>query len=137
MTVRDASPGDLPDIAAIQQACPEAARWNPADYLKYHTAVAVCDGIIAGFLVSRPVAPGEREILNLAVAPAFRRRGIAKTLISDLLIQLRETLFLEVRASNQAARNLYISLGFQEVACRPQYYESPPESAIVMKFHSC
>jgi ribosomal-protein-alanine N-acetyltransferase len=137
MTVRDVTPGDLPALAAIQQACPEAAQWNPADYLQYQTAVAVCDGTIVGFLVSRSVIPGEREILNLAVAPAFRRRGIAKTLISEFLLPLHETLFLEVRASNRAAQNLYVSLGFQEVARRPQYYDSPPESAIVMKFHSC
>jgi ribosomal-protein-alanine N-acetyltransferase len=137
MTVRDASPGDLSAIAAIQQACPEAAHWNPSEYLQYDTAVAVCNTIIAGFLVARSVGPGEREILNLAVSPDYRRRGIAKTLISERLLPLHEALFLEVRASNRAARNLYISLGFQEVAIRPEYYQSPLESAIVMKFHSC
>jgi ribosomal protein S18 acetylase RimI-like enzyme len=47
------------------------------------------------------------------------------------------TVFLEVRESNKAARNLYLSLGFQELGRRPEYYETPLEPAIVMKFHSC
>jgi ribosomal-protein-alanine N-acetyltransferase len=46
-------------------------------------------------------------------------------------------IFLEVRSSNVAARNLYEKLGFLQVGCRQGYYSSPPEDGIVMRFQSC
>jgi [ribosomal protein S18]-alanine N-acetyltransferase len=137
LTTRRLRADDLPAIAAIQQASPEAAQWNPAEYLAYDCLVAICNGTIAGFLVSRTLAPGEQEILTLAVGPQWRRKGVAKRLISDNRILVNGTVYLEVRASNQSAQNFYKHLGFQEVAIRPRYYSDPPETAIVMKFHSC
>lgn len=137
MQIRRLTADDLPAVAAIQQASPEAAQWDPADYLAYHCTVAICNNTIAGFLVTRTIAPGEMEILNIAVAPEFRRQGIARHLISHDTVLVAGTVYLEVRASNQVARNLYKSIGFQEVASRPGYYSDPPETAIVMKFHSC
>ena len=137
MTVRRLRADDLPAIAAIQQASPEAAQWSPEDYLGYDCLVAICNGAIAGFLVTRTLVPGEQEILNLAVAPGWRRQGVAKRLVSDENILVRGTVYLEVRASNHVAYNFYKSIGFQEVARRQNYYAEPLEAAIVMKFHSC
>ena len=137
MTVRRLRADDLPAIAAIQQASPEAAQWSPEDYLGYDCLVAICNGAIAGFLVTRTLVPGEQEILNLAVAPGWRRQGVAKRLVSDENILVRGTVYLEVRASNHVAYNFYKSIGFQQVACRHGYYSDPAETAIVMKFHSC
>ncbi len=137
MNIRAANDGDLAAIAAIQQASPEAAQWDPLEYLRYDAAVAVCEGAVAGFLASRLVAPDECEILNIAVWPGFRRRGVARALLSGLIRTWRGTVFLEVRESNQAAQNLYKSLGFQAVAIRHGYYAAPPECGIVLKFHSC
>ena len=135
--IRRAEAGDLEAVAAIQSASQGAAHWPVADYLQYEFMVAVSDGTVAGFLVWRPLAEGECEVLNLAVAPQFRRQGIARELLNPLL-NLRDTdVFLEVRESNQAARIFYKSMGFQEVGSRPSYYQDPPEAAIVMKFHSC
>jgi [ribosomal protein S18]-alanine N-acetyltransferase len=79
----------------------------------------------------------EREILNIAVAPAFRRRGVARGLLSGLIRTWRGKVFLEVRESNGAAQGLYKSLGFQQVGIRREYYASPPEPGIVLEFHSC
>ena len=92
---------------------------------------------VAGFLVLRRVAADEGEILNLAVSPDFRRLGVARRLMETALKNYSGAFFLEVRESNEGAQKFYKSLGFQEVSRRPAYYESPPESAIVMKFHSC
>jgi ribosomal-protein-alanine N-acetyltransferase len=92
---------------------------------------------IAGFAVARQTAPDELEILNIAVDPPFRRRGVARSLIQRLLANYRGTVWLEVRQSNGAARQLYHALGFQVNSVRENYYNAPPESAIVMKFHSC
>jgi ribosomal-protein-alanine N-acetyltransferase len=132
---------DLGQIAAIQSESPEAAQWNPADYLGYRLWVLTEEGRIAGFLAARETAPGECELLNLAVAPAFRRRGVARRLVEELIKTLKTgielTVFLEVRESNEAARAMYKSMNFKEVSTRPKYYTFPPESAIVMKFHSC
>jgi [ribosomal protein S18]-alanine N-acetyltransferase len=71
------------------------------------------------------------------VAPEYRRRGAGAELVRSLTTGTAISVFLEVREGNQAARVFYKTLGFQEVGVRPGYYASPPESAIVMKFHSC
>ena len=135
--IRRGEPSDLNEVAAIQSASPEAVGWNVNEYLQYYFRVAVREGRIAGFLVSRAVAEDERELLNLAVAPEFRRQGVARDLLASLLAEAPGAIFLEVRESNQAARNIYKSMGFQEVGSRPGYYQNPLEPAIVMKFHSC
>jgi ribosomal-protein-alanine N-acetyltransferase len=135
--IRRGGAEDLDAVAAIQYCCPEAAQWEPADYLAYDFHVAVAGGAVAGFVVARWVAPDECEILNLAVEPAFRRQGIARCLFSRVQQNHSGMFFLEVRESNLAAQAFYKSLGFQEVNRREKYYENPPESAIVMKFHSC
>ena len=129
--------GDLAAVAAIQEASPEAPRWKVSEYLQYDFRVALRDNRIAGFLVSRGLADGESEVLNLAVAPEFRRQGIARDLVAALVAEDPGKVYLEVRESNQAALNLYKSMGFEEVGKRQKYYETPLEAAIVMKFHSC
>jgi len=136
VTIRPATPEDLTAIAAIQAASPEASHWNPADYLDHDCRVAVADERVTGFLASRRVAPDEREILNIAVAPIQRRKGIARALVQDELVRGRGRWFLEVRASNQAAIRLYETVGFERCGTRPGYYQEPAEVAIVMRFFS-
>ena len=135
--IRRGGAGDLDAVAAIQQASPGAARWNVADYLEQDFLVAVEENRIVGFLVARTVAADEREILNLAVVPDFRRKGVARALLDSTLRAFRGCVFLEVRESNGVAQEFYKSLGFKELSKRQGYYDSPPETAIVMKFHSC
>ena len=137
ISIRPATPADLSAVARIQARCAEASQWDPADYLQHDFSVALAEDRVAGFLVARKVAAGESEILNLAVDPEYRRRGIGRALIRDLVARHTGSVFLEVRESNRAAGEFYESLGFQVVSVRPRYYEAPPESAIVMKFHSC
>lgn len=135
--IRRGGPGDLAEVAVIQAASPEAARWDVAGYLQYDFRVSVCGIRVAGFLVSRTLAEGETELLNLAVAPRFRRHGVARKLVESLLAESPGVVYLEVRESNRAARKFYNHMGFQEVSWRSEYYQDPPEAAIVMKFHSC
>jgi ribosomal protein S18 acetylase RimI-like enzyme len=128
-------------ITAIQNGAPDAAHWEASDYLDHDCVVAFQNaptdrGRIVGFLLSRQNAPGEREILNLAVGPADRRRGVARKLLEMELARGRNTWFLEVRASNAAALELYKDIGFEEVGMREGYYQDPGESAIVMRFLS-
>jgi ribosomal-protein-alanine N-acetyltransferase len=135
--IRRGGAEDLEAVAAIQQASPGAARWNVADYLDQDFRVAMVGNRIAGFLVARALAADEREILNLAVAPEFRGKGVARALLDQAFEAFRGSVFLEVRESNRVAQEFYKSLGFKELSKRTGYYDSPPETAIVMKFHSC
>lgn len=127
---------DLASIAQIQAASPEASQWDVLEYLKYDLLVAVCDGHVVGFAVVRRVAEDESELLNLAVEPAFRRRGVGRRLVAALTSGHPGVLWLEVRESNSGARKLYKSLGFREAGCRSGYYPGSCESAIVMNVHS-
>lgn len=137
ISIRRATESDLDDIWRIQSASLPAVEWNVADYLRYECLLAAVEDRLAGFAVARPTAPDELEILNVAVDPPFRRRGVARCLIQYLFAQHRGAVYLEVRQSNYAARKLYHSLGFEAIAVRQDYYTSPGESAIVMKFYSC
>src|SRR5437764_157477 len=104
--------------------------WLPSDFLRYRSLVAEENGRILGFLVSRKIAPdagghpAEHEILNVAVRSSARRRGIAEALLKH---EMRKpgNFFLEVRASNLAAKALYKKLGFRELGYRFDYYENP------------
>lgn len=134
--IRPATQADLAAIARIQEASPQASHWPPSDYLSHRCMVAVVAGEVAGFLVSRQTAPTEREILNLAVQSLNRRKGIARSLLAHELQSHKGEWFLEVRASNTEALNLYESLHFKRVTVRNNYYDTPLESAIVMRFFS-
>jgi ribosomal-protein-alanine N-acetyltransferase len=136
VTVRPATPDDLTAIADIQAASPEAAQWHPSDYLDHDCSVAVRQDCIAGFLVARQVAPGEREILNLAVKPLERRHGIARALVAHELARATGAWYLEVRSSNHPAIQLYESAGFKPSGRRTAYYDEPAEDGIVMRFFS-
>jgi len=142
MTVRPLTAENLPDIAAIQSRSPEAAQWDPPSYLRLDCLVAIetsdagkCTRLL-GFLVARQTAVDEREILNVAVDPSARRRGVARALLDAELQRGKNQWFLEVRESNFSAIQLYRGAGFRVVARRESYYQDPPEPAIVMKFNS-
>jgi len=135
--VRPATEADLSEIVRIQSAAETASQWNPEDYLAQECLVAECDGRITGFVVARRISPDESEILNVAVAPEFRRQGIAKRLVQCVLETHPESVYLEVRQSNLAAQKMYEAQGFHQISRREKYYSDPAETAIVMKFRSC
>jgi ribosomal protein S18 acetylase RimI-like enzyme len=136
--LRAATPRDLDAIARIQAASPEASQWEPESYLALDCQVACLreTNRVAGFLVSRNTASPEREILNLAVDPAERRRGVASRLLEGVLAHAESSWFLEVRASNLAAIRLYEGLGFRPMGMRKKYYNDPSDTGIVMRFLS-
>lgn len=78
----------------------------------------------------------EGHILNLAVHPDFRRRGLATRLINEALPELKKKgcrfLYLEVRGSNIAAKQFYEHFEFREAGLRKKYYASPVEDAVLM-----
>ena len=77
------------------------------------------------------------DMMNIAVHPDFRRRGIAEALVAALEEQLRQRgskmLLLEVRHSNAPAIALYEKLGFRQVGLRKNYYRNPKEDARILR----
>ena len=149
--VRSAEPRDLPSLIEIASHSETAAHWNPSEYQKLfpqeivasetgqkRTAVVVeRDSQIAGFMIGRQVGE-EWEIENIAVTGSAQRSGLGTRLLSKFLQLVREhggqAIFLEVRESNTAARALYRKLAFVEAGRRRQYYENPPEDALILRF---
>jgi ribosomal-protein-alanine acetyltransferase len=137
--VRDLRIEDRLAIGNILAESPDAARWL-VDSLPEAASggmrawVAELNGELSGVLVGR-MAADEFEILNLAVSRARRRRGIASHLLDAALSWSRgagtKRILLEVRASNQAAIGLYARYGFMACGRRKQYYQNPPEDALL------
>jgi ribosomal-protein-alanine N-acetyltransferase len=98
--------------------------------------VALDGETVAGYIGSQAVM-GEADVMNVAVAPRYRRQGVAENLVNLLVAALAErgnySLALEVRESNQAAISLYQKLGFTQVGFRPGYYRNPKEGALILR----
>jgi ribosomal-protein-alanine N-acetyltransferase len=79
---------------------------------------------------------GEVHIMNLAVHPDWRRKGIGTRLVEEAISISRrhevQKIHLEVRRSNDSARKLYEKFGFKVIAVRPNYYTQPREDALLM-----
>lgn len=91
---------------------------------------------VVGYVGSQTVM-NETDIMNLAVHADYRRRGIGESLIQALVMLLKEEgsrqLTLEVRSSNQAAKELYSKMGFLQVGLRRGYYSNPKEDALILR----
>jgi ribosomal-protein-alanine N-acetyltransferase len=77
----------------------------------------------------------EIEIANIAVHPNYRRMRIGSSMLSvieDIFGEKAKKVFLEVRASNIPAINLYKKMGFKVVGIRKRYYTDNDEDAIIM-----
>ena len=98
-----------------------------------------CEGTLSGHAVVSNVLD-EVHLLNICISPEFHRRGLGRVLLKHLVSKAEEreavVFFLEVRASNRSAIDLYFSEGFNEVGLRPNYYPSESgrgrEDAVLM-----
>jgi len=90
---------------------------------------------VTGYIISWMMYD-EIHILNVAVHPDFRRKGIARRLLSEVMEYFyprgARSVILEVRMNNKAAQNLYESMGFRTLRIRKKYYTDTGEDAIVM-----
>ena len=140
LTVRDVRPTDLDAVAALERVS-FPVPWKREFFAsevglahRFNRVARASGGTLAGYVFCA-FAAGEIHVNKIAVDPLYRRRGVARLLMKEVLdfsdrIQAEE-IFLEVRPSNLPARNFYLLLGFREVGRRAQYY-ADGEDALVM-----
>ena len=137
ISVRPATERDYPAIARIQQDSPEAAQWPVGDYSGFRVLLATWEtgGVRTpvGFCAWRQSTPDEAELLNLAVDPAHRRRGVASALLEALAREATGDLFLEVAEPNLPAIALYERHGWVRNGLRKNYYGQGSVNAVVMQ----
>lgn len=142
LSIRPMTANDLDDVLDIErQSFPkpwtrgmfESELRNPVSFANVLKAEFEGKETLVAYIIYW-VIHGEAHILNIAVDPRFRRKGAAAFVLGTALEQMRRNLvyevFLEVRRSNAAARELYGKFGFRESFERKNYYGD--EDAIVM-----
>lgn len=130
----------LEEVLAIEKKS-YSTPWSPVSfkneiYSPYSIAlVAMLEGAVAGYIIAN-YRFNEGHVLNLTVHPQQTRKKIGTHLMEIVLDMLRRkgcaVVWLEVRASNAAARRLYEKLGFIETGRRKFYYADPFEDAVLM-----
>ena len=129
-------------VAELEKVCFGSAAWSEnsvaseVDNPLSIWLVAVEDAEVLGYVGSQTVMD-ETDMMNIAVHPDYRCRGIAEELVNTLVTALKEKgshcLTLEVRASNAPAIRLYEKHGFLQVGLRKNYYHNPKEDALILR----
>jgi ribosomal-protein-alanine N-acetyltransferase len=137
---RPMTTADMDEIMAIERSAYRFP-WSQRFFLQElqvpcaRSILAEIDGCIAGYVLFW-LLPGYIDIHNVAVHVNFRRRGIARLLLRQVLIQAKAQsvtrVTLEVRKSNLAAKKLYESIGFLMTGIRQGYYSDNGEDALTM-----
>lgn len=147
VTVRIATVDDVDAIMTIEAPVFGNEAWS-SDAMARDVADPNCvylvaenaDGVIAYAGLLCPEGSGDGDIQTIAVIPEARTSGLGRALMTELMAAAAKRkahrIFLEVRADNAHAIALYESLGFEEIAIRPGYYQPEGVDAIVMKFES-
>lgn len=138
--IREMQIDDLENVLVIEKenfSVPWDANGFFSFMIREGTAFLVAEenGKILGYagLIS---AADEGDITNVSVSKTSRQKGIGNSLLEGLLDRARsfelKKIFLEVRASNEAAIRLYEKNSFQQVGVRKGYYTEPVEDALLM-----
>lgn len=136
--IRAARPEDLAAVFSLEKAC-FSDPWSQPLLEKSLTdqtlfLIACTEEKLAGYFLGALVLD-ELQIFRVAVAPAFRRKGIGRGLLTEAAKRSGAALaFLEVRASNAGAIALYRSCGYEEIGVRKNFYTAPREDAVMMKW---
>jgi ribosomal-protein-alanine N-acetyltransferase len=143
LALEPAQPADLAQILELERAS-YSHPWSESSLReallgqgRFRALVLrAADGSVRAYCFAQHVAD-ELHVHNVAVAPALRRQGLARRLLLELLADARRAglrvALLEVRESNQPARELYQALGFDAVGHRRAYYASPVEDALLLR----
>ena len=140
--LRRAHADDLDAIMGIETATFNNDAWSPqnmaAELASRHTYYLVAErvGVEAYAGLYAPRGSDQADIQTIAVGESARRQGLGRVLMQALIGEARERgareVFLDVRADNPGAQALYLSLGFEQIAERPGYYQPDNVDALVM-----
>ena len=101
-----------------------------------HLLVATYRRRVVGYIDFWLVS-GEIELTSIAVHPEFKRSGVGRQLMSEMMRFAEENkvsfVYLDVRVSNHPAQRLYARFGFSVVGVRRRYYSDNQEDALIMK----
>lgn len=139
--IRPMVPEDIDAIMVIEREI-HAYPWTRGNFIDSLQAGYSCwvherDHEMVGYAVLM-VVPDEAHLLNISVSKPFQGRGVGRELLAQLVGiargYLAQTMFLELRPSNTAARRLYDGLGFNEISIRRGYYpaKNGREDAVLM-----
>ncbi len=141
LSLRAMTASDVPEVARIETTA-FSTPWSEATFRSLlersgvELWVAEWGGELAAYAILWRVQD-EGELANIAVRGDLRGRGIGSRLLSRMLKVAEDSgvrsLYLEVRESNELAREMYARRGFQEIGVRKGYYEGPREDARVLK----
>ena len=141
MTITNMTNAHVTQIAELEKCCfnDPWSEMSIASELNNRLScwlVALDGDVVVGYVGSQTVL-GETDMMNIAVHPGYRKQGIAtdliQTLIDTLSKQGSHSLMLEVRQTNEPAKNLYQALGFETVGIRKNYYRNPREDALILR----
>lgn len=141
MIIRNMESKDVAAIAALETVCFSDPWSENSIASELHNPlscwlVAEDKGSVVGYVGSQSVLDAA-DMMNLAVAPAYRKQGVGRLLVNNLMDRLKANgiiaLLLEVRVSNDPAIRLYTKMGFQQVGRRPRYYHNPREDALILR----
>ncbi|GGZ98271.1 ribosomal-protein-alanine acetyltransferase [Arenicella chitinivorans] len=130
--LRDMQDADLAAVLQIEQAA-QMSPWGRLSFEEaltsdYVCRVLCCQRQVLAYHICSSVLD-EVQILNVVVAPTAQGVGLGHRLLHDVLelaaARACNTLFLEVRLSNQKAQNLYRQWQFEQIAVRKHYYSTP------------
>ncbi len=135
---------DLDDVMAIEQIAFSAPWTKEMFYSEFFdnrlsfSFVAKEGEEVVGYLFAWEVSC-EFHLMNIAVSPRWQRKGVGAALIESMCDIGRKRfiqhIFLEVRASNAAAISLYEKLQFHKVGLRKNYYHTPHEDALILRYN--
>ncbi len=140
LIIRDMQENDISAVLEIEQIS-FSTPWSEQFFLneickKYaFKKVAVFEENIIGYICANYLLH-ESHILDLAVHPDFRRRGVATALMNEAIRELKKKscvfMYLKVRVSNTGAQKFYELFGFKAESIRKKYYDNPDEDALQM-----
>ena len=137
VTYRSLQTSDMDRIMEIE-ARAFVDPWSPQAFRltsSYASWVCLVDELLIGYCICL-IVEDEASIANIAIEPEYQHRGYGTGLLDHSLVELKmmgaRKIYLDVRHSNLCAQKLYAKFGFKPLGLRKNYYDTPPEDALVM-----
>ena len=134
---------DMPEVLYAEQNSFEFP-WSEEDFIRCLRQrncigmVAECEERVVGFMIYE-LHKSRLHVLNFAVSPKWRRRGVGQQMMEKLVNKLshqrRNRILLEVRETNLTAQLFFKGVGFKAISVLRDFYEDTTEDAYLMQYH--